>query len=191
MIIDKARPLEIGLAYKSAYTPPVTDRGLLACIPAITLNIKSATKLGARAQARVNTVKIMNVKIKIIFLLYVSGNGLNSNGPSTYPTRYIESGRIRAVGQTISNSLLIYGITLEGRTEGTIHHEYHANNHNGHSFALCTNQLFSVISPRASMIHTGDQLEGFSGSPSSHDIIFLGKGLSTCLVFSVTGRELL
>jgi hypothetical protein len=30
MIIDKARPLETGSAYISAYTPPVTARGLLA-----------------------------------------------------------------------------------------------------------------------------------------------------------------
>jgi hypothetical protein len=68
MKIARARPLDTGSSYISAYMPPVTEIGLLAFIPAINLNIKRLARFGATAHAIVKIVKDMNVKVMISFL---------------------------------------------------------------------------------------------------------------------------
>lgn len=51
-----ALPLVTGFSYMSAYTPPITEIGLLALTPASSLNINSAAQFGDRAQAIVKIV---------------------------------------------------------------------------------------------------------------------------------------
>jgi hypothetical protein len=92
-----ALPLVTGLSYRSAYTPPITEIGLLAVTPVRNLNTKSPPHVGAKAHAIVKTVKAKNVEIMIICRPYASDSGPNSKGPTTYPTRYIDMGSISAV----------------------------------------------------------------------------------------------
>jgi hypothetical protein len=68
MNIAIARPLVTGSSYISAYTPPVTEIGLLALMPVNILKTKSAAKFGARAHAMVRIVKRKKVEIMIGFL---------------------------------------------------------------------------------------------------------------------------
>lgn len=74
----------------------MTAIGELANTPVSSLKIKRAAQFGARAQAIVKMVKKKNVDIMIYFLPKCSDMGPKSNGPSTYPTRYIEIGRMEA-----------------------------------------------------------------------------------------------
>lgn len=83
MNIAIARPRVTGSSYISAYTPPVTEIGLLALIPTNILKINSAGKFGASAHAMVKTVKKKNVPIMIGLLPYDSERGPNSSGPRT------------------------------------------------------------------------------------------------------------
>lgn len=114
---DIARPLDTGSAYTSAYIPPVTEIGLLAFTPATNRNIKRLAKFGATAHAIVKIVNKRNVEVMIGFRPYVSDNGPKRRGPRTYPTRYIDSGKIWAVEEVILNSLLMKGMALDGNPE--------------------------------------------------------------------------
>jgi hypothetical protein len=89
-----ALPLVTGSSYISANIPPVTEIGLLAFMPTNILKIKRAGKFGESAHAMVKMVKKRNDPIMIDLLPYDSESGPKSKGPSTYPKRYIDIGRI-------------------------------------------------------------------------------------------------
>lgn len=67
----------------SAYTPPVTDMGLLALTPVKRRKMRSAGKFGDSAQAIVKIVKRKKVPIMSGFLPYVSDKGPKRRGPRT------------------------------------------------------------------------------------------------------------
>lgn len=48
---------------------------------------------------------------------YVSDKGPNSSGPTTYPTRYIEIGKILTYEDVMPNVSSMYGIAFEGKEE--------------------------------------------------------------------------
>ena len=81
------------------------------------LNTKSPPQVGAKAHAIVKTVKAKNVEIMITCRPYASERGPNSKGPTTYPTRYIEMGRISAVDEVMWKCALMKGMALEGSEE--------------------------------------------------------------------------
>lgn len=95
----------------------MTDIGLLAFMPVKSRNTNKAGKDGARAQAIVKIVKSANVPTMMGLRPKVSERGPNSSGPTTYPTRYIEIGKILTYEDVMSNFSLIYGIALDGRED--------------------------------------------------------------------------
>lgn len=97
--------------------PGTTTLGLAALIPVNNRKISSAGKLGASAEAIVNIENSMNVEIMILCLPYVSDKGPKRRGPSTYPTKYMEMGRISAAEFVIWKYLLMSGMAFEGREE--------------------------------------------------------------------------
>lgn len=62
-------------------------------------------------------VKKRNVEIMIMLRPYVSESGPNPSGPTTYPTKYIDIGRISAYDDSIRKWSAMKGIAFEGRDE--------------------------------------------------------------------------
>jgi hypothetical protein len=72
----------------------MTAIGLLALMPVMVLNIRNDAQFGASAHAMVKRANITNVGIMITLRPYVSDNGPKITGPTMYPMRYMDMGKI-------------------------------------------------------------------------------------------------
>jgi hypothetical protein len=81
------------------------------------LNANREDHVGATAQAMVKIVKNTNVDIMMICLPKDSDSGPKPNGPTMYPTKYMEIGRTSAYEDVIPKCLAMIGMAFEGREE--------------------------------------------------------------------------
>jgi hypothetical protein len=89
----------------SAKIPPTTVIGADAKAPEMKRKINRAGHVGAKAHARVKTVKPKNVESITILRPCISLSGLNNGGPKTYPIRKTEFGNASCSALDTLNSL--------------------------------------------------------------------------------------
>lgn len=156
-----ALPRLSGLLYISAYIPPIIAIGLLAKIPVKKRKTFKAAQLGAIAQAIVNMINMTNVDVIIYFLPNASERGPQSNGPTTYPIKYVEIGRISAADEVTLKYVAIYGSALAGRLDPRV-------------LLMTTTAPMRIIDTFLAF----EKLTGLSGSPSSQRMIVLSRELT-------------
>lgn len=117
MNVAIARPRDLGVLYMSAHTAPDTVRAQEAPTPAINRKMINAAKLGANAEANMPILKTAKAYIIMIFRPQFSESGPKTSGPTTYPTRYIDVGRISRGLFVISQSFAIYVEALDASPE--------------------------------------------------------------------------